>query len=69
VIEETKLAGMRIHDGQGAKQALGVLMELSDPAPIMLRQKPLQRLRLALELVDRPRLLAALVHRQHDAAV
>ena len=61
---------VRVHDRERPQQPLRVLVERSRTrSRVSPREQALERLALALELVDRPRLLALLVDRQHEAAV
>ena len=69
VVQEREALGKRIDDAQRSQEPLRVAVGGQDGRFVELVPQPVQRAGLALQLVDAARLLAALVHRQHNATV
>ena len=68
-VEKGQRGGVGVDDGQGAQQALGVAVPAEDGLSLLAGQQPGERPALALEPVDRPRLLPGLVDGQDEAPV
>ena len=67
--ENVSARAIGVDHRQRFKETLGVLVELDHRLALVVGEQPVQRLALPLALVDRPGLLALLIHREHDAAV
>ena len=67
--EEGQAVGVGVDHGQGAQEALGVLMQGEQAGFVLPGGQPRQGALLALAAVDGFGLLAAFVHREHEAAV
>ena len=69
VVQKRELLRVRIRYEKRLQEALGVLVQRHHVPAVVVLQEAFERLRVPLTLVNRPRLLAPLVHGEHDAAV
>ena len=68
-VQERQLAGVRIGNEDRFQKPLRIAMHAEDLFALLPRQQSFDGLRLALFFVDRLRLRAVLVHRQHQATI
>ena len=69
VVEERQPLGERVHDAERPQEPLRVAMQAEHGGARLRAQQTGERFALALQAMDRRRLLPAFVHRQHEAAV
>ena len=69
VVPKGQRPGVGVHDQERPEQALRILVELSHPRAVPLGQEACQRLPFPLLAMDRSRLRAILIDREHEAPV